>query len=118
MVQRFDVYAVSGEFLEVLRDMPEASSASWVKIGNKKIEGATQILTGVTPQEIEQQLPKLAAQFVESGKPHFRMIERISVCSSCSGKNPDCTHPIGGLVSFHRALDIDLKKLLELHPAT
>ena len=113
----YEIVAVSNEFMELLRDIPEASTASSVRIGEKLIEGPKQILVADSIEEIETNLPRIISQLADPEHTHVRIIEKQTHCPECvenRRKNPEkriapCSH---NSQTLNRARDIDVKQYL------
>lgn len=113
----YEVVAVSKEFLKILEDMPEASTASWVCVGNRTIEGPKRVLLANSMKQIEQQLPAIIAKLTDKKDTHLRVIKKSTNCYECMEERErepkkeifSCTH---GRPTVNEAFDIDIKKFL------
>lgn len=114
-VEWFEVIAVSEDFLDVIKDFPEASTASSITIDEKTIEGAKTVLLADSIEQIEQNMPSIVANLADREHTHLRIIQRSTNCSLCwadkqKGKElTPCTHNWG---TVNRAFNIDITEYL------
>jgi len=122
-VRRYEVIAISDEFLKVLDSMPEASTASRVKFGDKWIDGPKVILIVSSKKEVIDNLPDIVAKLADPEHHHLRIIKKTGECYFCVreglSKNPeipiaDCPHiDKMGVAILNESWTIDVKEYLQ-----
>jgi hypothetical protein len=112
----FEVVAVSDEFLKIVQNFPEASSAEYVQFCGKTIDGPKEVFLAATMDEVKDGLPKIIAD-LDPAFANVRIICRSVVCPACASekqKNPDkvirCEH---GCPRVNSAWDVNIQKFLE-----
>jgi len=114
----YEVVVISDEFLEILKDIPEAATSKQVTIGGKVIEGSKEVYLAMSLEEAGNNLSAIIANLAggPEGK-NIRIIERSTNCSTCAEekkKNPEkairCTH---GRMTVSRAWNVNIQKFLE-----
>lgn len=123
-VVRFEVVAISDEFRELLRDLPEAIRAKEVRIGNKVIQGARTVLVASSLEQIRDQLPEIVAKLVDPEHQHLMVNQRSGECY-CSERFPKCPakklpancptcecEQMDSLVTLNKSFELDISKLL------
>ena len=65
LVERYEVVCVSDEFLEIIKNCPEASTAASVQIKGRRIEGAKTVLIASSMEEIQTNLPAIVAELAD-----------------------------------------------------
>lgn len=107
-VHRFDVIAVSDEFLKLIKDLPELSTAAFVGIGGKRIEGPKQILVASSMEEVERNLPAIVAQLTDPLHQHIRVIHRSGSCRPCAESGKICEHLGRTIVTLNQRFNLDV----------
>jgi hypothetical protein len=113
---RFEIVAVSKEFLEILEDMPEASMASSVTIGNRKIEGPKERLEANSAEEALNVAIEQAKKLKSPEEFTIIITERQAMCYTCPGEDQDvvvnCPH-FSRLASLNSPRSINAAELLK-----
>ena len=110
-VNRFDVVVVSEEFLALIRELPELSTAPYVEVSGKRIEGPKEVLVATTMEEVERSLPSILRQLSDRQHQHVRVIHRSGLCCECAESKKFCTHLGRTIPSINRVFDLDISKV-------
>lgn len=108
---RFDVVAVSEEFLGLLKDFPEFSTAKRVEVGGKRIEGPKKIMVAGSMEEVEKNLPAIVSTLADPTHQHIRIVHRSGICRRCVEGSKLCEHLGVSIPSLNRAFDLDISKM-------
>lgn len=111
----FEVFAVSGEFMELARDIPELMRASSIEHGGRRVEGPRNVFVANSLEKLEERLPNIARQIVASGATNVVVVRKATRCSQCSrdrAEHPErpaarCPH---GRATLNRAFAVDISK--------
>ena len=117
-INRFEVIAVSHEFLEIIQELPELSTASEIQIGEKKIKGPEIILVASSMEEIYKKLPDIVNDIATIKNHHLRVIHRQGTCHRCKPKQngksvTECPH-LKEIATINRSFGLDVQKYFKL----
>ncbi|MFA5124919.1 MAG: hypothetical protein WC473_03830 [Patescibacteria group bacterium] len=108
--------------MKIIKMMPEASNCAYVKIANRRIEGARKVLVVATETELWEKLPAIVQALADPEHQHLRVIKVIGHCRKCDEDqrlNPEdppkpCLHPISDVeATINQAFNVDVKALLQ-----
>ena len=117
-IERFELIIISNKFLEIIREVPEASTAKEVVIGTRKIKGPEVIFVASSMEEIIVNLPDIISSTATTENHHLRVIHRQGSCHRCEARKDgkpviECPH-LKEIVTLNKLSDLDVQKYLKL----
>lgn len=82
-INRYEVVAMSEEFLAFAKRYPEFSDVPFVEIGGKVIEGPTRVLVVSSRAEVELNLPAIMANLGDPARHQLWVTHKVGICISC-----------------------------------